>query len=113
MVTSMTIWFSCVLRSSCHVNVLGPQASLDIADTWNDNDNVHATRYCTCDNAKCDSICHLAALAFSCTPMCLLSWSGRGNLFPQPGYAQANGLSPVCVRICLVRFDASTKPLSQ
>jgi len=31
----------------------------------------------------------------SCTPICLLSWSGLGKRFPQPGNVHANGRSPV------------------
>ena len=74
----------------------------------------------------------LPALARSCTAIWRFNWSGRGKRLPQPGYAHANGLSPVSgdqwcpdnydfrtsaaqdlrVRMCLVRFEASTKPLN-
>ena len=47
--------------------------------------------------------------------MCLVSWSGRENDFPQPFSAQRYGRSPVCVRSFVVIQSVSTpnkKPLT-
>lgn len=51
--------------------------------------------------------------SFVCVLPCRLSSSERANFRPHPGAKQTNGLSPVCVRMWVVRWSDLLNPLPQ